>query len=183
MTSLQKIAMGLVITLVDAIIAGYDAVPDVIGWAMVILGLVELRDRMTVSTLIPLAVVAGIVSLAGVRPDLIEDLPESTGWLLSLPQLTVSFLLCTEVASLVAESLARRLRVLRWFFVVAAVGPVLVYGGGLDVALVPLALLAVAANVYLVYLLFRASTEFHGPRIRLAREGHDEGPDGSEQRP
>ena len=61
--------------------------------------------------------------------------------------------------------------------IITAVGPVLLYGGGLDVTLVPLALLSVAANVYLVYLLFRASTEFHGPRIRLAREGQEEGPD------
>ncbi len=59
---------------------------------------------------------------------------------------------------------------LRWAFAVAAVGPVFLYGGGLDVTLVPLALLSVAANVYLVWLLFRASTEFHGPRVRLARD-------------
>lgn len=183
MTSLQKIAMGLVITLVDAMFAGYDAVPDVFGWAMVVVGLLELRGRMTVSTLIPLSVVAGVVSLVGFMPDLLEDLPESTGWLLSLPQIAVSFLLCTEVARLVGESLSRRLLVLRWLFAVAAVGPVLLYGGGLDVTLVPLALLSVAANVYLVYLLFRASTEFHGPRIRLAREGQDEGPEETGTRP
>ena len=178
MTSLQKIAMGLVITLVDPIIAGYDAVPDVIGWVMVVMGLLELRERVGVSTLVTLSVVAGVVSLFGLRPGLLADLPESTGWLLSLPQIAVSFLLCTEVAAIVGESLARRLRVLRWVFAVAAFGPVLLYGGGLDVTLVPLALLSVAANVYLVYLLFRASTEFHGPRIRLARGGQDEGPDG-----
>jgi len=183
MTSLQKIAMGLVITLVDAIIAGYDAVPDVIGWAMVVLGLRELRDRMTVTTLVPLSVVAGTLTNNGFRPDLIEDLPESTGWLLSLPQIAVSFLLCTEVARLVGESLSRRLLVLRWLFAVAAVGPVLLYGGGLDVTLVPLALLSVAANVSLVYLLFRGSTEFHGPRIRLARKGQDERPEEPGPRP
>jgi len=73
--------------------------------------------------------------------------------------------------------------VLRWFFAVAAFGPVLLYGGGLDVTLVPLALLSVAANVYLVYLLFRGSTEVHGPRIRLAREGQDEGPEEPGPRP
>jgi hypothetical protein len=177
MTSLQKIAMGLVITLVDAMFAGYDAVPDIVGWVMVVMGLIELRDRVNVSTLIPVSVVAGLVSLIGFWPDLVEELPESSGWLLSIPQLVVSFLLCVEVSALVNESLARRLRMLRWVFVVAAVGPVLLYGGGLDVTLVPLALLSVAANVYLVYLLFRASTDYHGPRVRLAREGHDDGPE------
>lgn len=168
--------MGLVITLVDAIIAGYDAVPDVLGWVLVVMGLHELRDRMDVSTLIPLSVIAGLVSLVGFLPELLEELPESSGWLMSLPQIVVSFLLCIEVASLVGESLARKLRGLRWFFVIAAFGPVLLFGGGLQVLLIPLALLSVAANVYLVYLLFRASTEFHGPRVRLAREGRPDDP-------
>jgi hypothetical protein len=171
MPALQKIAMGLVIVIVDAFFAGYDAVPDVLGWVLVVMGLLELRDRISVSTLVPLAIVSGVVSLTGFWPDLLEDLPESTGWLVSLPQIAVSFLLCGEVSRLVGEHLAKRFGVLRWVFVVAALGPVLLYGGGLDVALVPLAVLSVAANVYLVYLLFRASTEVHGPRVRLRREG------------
>jgi hypothetical protein len=178
MTPLQKIAMGLVITLVDAIIAGYDAVPDVLGWVLVVMGLLELRDRLTVSTLLPLAVIAGLVSLASIRPDLLEDLPESTGWLLSLAQIAFSFVLCAEVATLVDEPLARRFRVLRWVFLVVGAGPVLLYGGGVDVLLVPLAVLAVAAGVYLVYLLFRASTAVHGPRVRLHRPSEHDGPDG-----
>jgi len=177
MTSLQKIAMGLVLTLVDAVIGGYDAVPDVLGWALVVAGLVELRDRINVSTLIPLALVAGLVSLVGLRPSLTEDLPESAGWLLSLPQVLFSYLLCTEVAVLVQDPLARRFRGLRWAFVVVGVGPVLLYGGGVDVLLVPLALLAVAAGIYLVWLLFRASTEVHGPRVHLRKpEPGDEPP-------
>ncbi|HSJ19347.1 MAG TPA: hypothetical protein VK964_02125 [Nocardioidaceae bacterium] len=178
MTPLQKIAMGLVITLVDAIIAGYDAVPDVLGWVLVVMGLIELRDRMTVSTLLPLAVIAGIVSLASIRPSLLEDLPESTGWLLSLAQIAFSFVLCAEVAPLVSEPLARRFRVLRWVFLVVGAGPVLLYGGGVDILLVPLAVLSVATGVYLVYLLFRASTGVHGPRVRPQRPSGHEGPDG-----
>ncbi len=182
MTSLQKIAMGLVLTLVDAIVAGYDAVPDVIGWVMVVLGLLELRARMTVSTLVPLAVVAGVVSLGTVRPSLLDGLPPSTGWLLSLPQIVFSLLLCGEVASLVGSTVARRFRWLRWAFGVAAVGPVLLYGGGVDALLGPLALLTVAANLYLVYLLFRASLEVHGPRTRRTRDVSDvsDGPNGDD---
>lgn len=176
MTSLQKIAMGLVLTLVDAVIGGYDAVPDVLGWALVVAGLVELRDRINASTLIPLAVVAGLVSLVGLRPGLVEDLPESAGWLLSLPQVVFSYLLCTEVAALVQDPLARRFRGLRWAFVVVGVGPVLLYGGGVDVLLVPLALLAVVAGIYLVWLLFRASTEVHGPRVHLRKPEPGDGP-------
>jgi len=162
MTALQQVAMGLVIALVDAIIGGYDAVPDVLGWLLVCLGLHGLRGRVSVSTLLPLAVLAGLVSLATLRPSLLEGLPESTGWLLSLPQIAFSFLLCTELAPVVGAPLTVRLRGLRWAFVVLAVGPVLLYGGGVDVALVPLAVLSVAANVYLVYLLFRSPGELPG---------------------
>ena len=63
-----------------------------------------------------------------------------------------------------------------WAFVVVGVGPVLLYGGGVDVLLVPLALTAVAAGVYLVWLLFRASTEVHGPRVHLRKPESGDGP-------
>jgi hypothetical protein len=162
MTALQKVAMGLVIALVDAIIGGYDAVPDILGWVLVCLGLLDLRGRLPLSTLLPLAVLAGLVSLATLRPALLDGLPESTGWLLSLPQIAFSFLLCTELAPVGGPPLTARLRALRWAFVVLAAGPVLLYGGGLEVLLVPLAVLSVAANVYLVYLLFRAPAELPG---------------------
>jgi hypothetical protein len=183
MTPLPTIAMGLVITLVDAIIAGYDAVPDVLGWVLVVVGLLGLRGRMTVSTLIPLAVLAGLVSLATIRPGLLADLPESTGWLLSLPQLAFSFVLCGEVAGLLEPPLATRFRGLRWVLVVVAAGPVLLYGGGLDALEVPLAVLAVAAGVYLVYLLFRASPEVHGPRGRPRADGEQDGAGTGDGRP
>lgn len=168
MTPLQTVAMGLVLTLVDAVIAGYDAVPDVLGWVLVVAGLHRLRDRIGVATLVGLAVVAGLVSLAGLRPELLRGVPESTGWLLSLPQLVFSVLLATALAPVLASTghadLARRMLRLRWAFAAAAVGPVLLYGGGVDLLLVPLAVLTVAANVYLVYLLFRASRALAGRR-------------------
>jgi hypothetical protein len=159
MAALQKVAMGLVIVLVDPIIGGYDALPDVLGWALALGGLTGLRGRITTSALIPLAVLAGLVSVPGIRPSVFEGLPESTGWALSLPQIVFSYLLCSALAQHVAAPLDGRLRVLRWVFVVVGLGPVLVYGGGVDALLAPLALLAVGAGLYLVYLLFRASLE------------------------
>jgi hypothetical protein len=45
-TPLQKVAMGLVIVLVDAFFGGYDAVPDPVGWAMVLAGVLPLRARL-----------------------------------------------------------------------------------------------------------------------------------------
>lgn len=159
MTPLQRIAMGLVLTIVDPIVAGYDAVPDVLGWALVLWGLRALADRAAVGMPTLLAVLAGAASVVLLRPDWLWEAPESTGWLLSLPQLAFSIVMCTTAADLVAEPLARRLRRLRWAFAAAGVGPVLLYGGGLDVLLVPLAVLTVLANVALVYLLFRAARE------------------------
>lgn len=169
MTPLQKVAMGLVLTIADADLGGYDAVPDVLGWVLVVLGLRGLRGVMTVATLLPLAVLAGLVSLVLLRFEWVAALPESSGWMLSLAQLAFSVVLCAEVARVVGPSAARRFRFLRWVFVAAAAGGVLLYGGGVDALLIPLAVLTVAANVYLVYLLFRASTEVHGPATARGR--------------
>lgn len=161
--------MGLVLTIVDPPIAGFDAVPDLLGWLLVLSGLGRLRERMPVATPVTLAVLAGAVSPALLRFGWLEDAPESTGWLLSLPQFAFSFALCSAVGALVGPQLRRRFEALRWGFVAAAAGPVLLYGGGIDLLLVPLAVLAVFVNVYLVYLLFRASTEVHGPGASARR--------------
>ncbi len=52
----------------------------------------------------------------------------------------------------------RWFRFLRWVFAVLVVAPALIYGGGLDVLLVPVAVTTVGANVILVYQLFRIAT-------------------------
>lgn len=151
--------MGLVIVLVDAFFAGYDAVPDPLGWALVIAGVLPLRDEVSGgSGLLPLAGVCLVVSLATYPPQVSGALDESGGWALSLPQLGFSFLLCAALAP-VAGRLAGRLRALRWVFAALAVGPVLVFGGGAVELRAPLAFVVVGANVYFVYLLFRASRE------------------------
>ena len=183
MTPLQKIAMGLVITLVDSEVRGFDGVPDVLGWVLVVLGVRGLRGRVGLGTLLPLSLVATGVSLALVHRSFTEGLPESTGWLLSLPQIAFSFVLCREVAVLVTQAppvgraavrragdqIAGRYRVLSWVFVATAAGPVLLYGGGVDAVLTPLAVLSVFSNVYLVYLLFRTSSLLHPRPPRTGR--------------
>ncbi len=151
--------MGLVIVLVDAFFGGYDAVPDPVGWAMVIAGLIPLRPRIeSGSGLIMLAGLCLVVSVATYPPAVSGLLDESGGWALSLPQIGFSFMLCTGLAPL-AERLAGRLLTLRWAFVALAAGPVLVFGGGVEALRSPIALLIVGANVYLVYLLFAASRQ------------------------
>jgi hypothetical protein len=157
-TSLQKIAMGLVIVLVDAFFAGYDAVPDPLGWAMVMAGVATMRPWPAArSGLLLLAGLSLVVSLAVYPPDVLHRLDASGGWALSLPQLAFSFVLCGAAAA-AAPQLSGRLLLLRWVFAVGAVGPVLVFGGGLDALASPLAVLLVAATIYLIFLLFRASS-------------------------
>lgn len=167
--------MGFVLVLVDAAFGGYDAVPDPIGWAMVIAGLVPLRRVVDAgSGLIGLAALSLLVSAATYPPAVAGSLDESGGWALSLPALAFSFGLCTTLAT-AAGHLAGRFRVLRWAFAVSAIGPVLVFGGGVEVLRDPLAFVVVAANIYLIYLLFRASSAVH--------QAVDERPGGQEPGP
>lgn len=160
MTPLQKVAMGLVIVVLDADLGGVDAVPDVLGWVLVLLGVLDLRAVLAgFGTLVALVALSAAVSSAQMWPGLLDAVPESTGWLLSLPQLVFCILLCGGVAGLAAADadISRRFSWLRWVFVVLVFAPAVVYGGGADVLLVPVAVVTVVANVYLIYLLFRIS--------------------------
>ena len=153
--------MGLVLVLVDAFFVGYDAVPDVLGWVLVCVGVHALRHRLAGSdTLLGVAALAGVISAVLFWPSVDEAISESGGWILSVPQLVFCVILCGSVADLADAdnpSRAARFRTLRWVFVALAVAPVLLYGGGLTVLRTPIAVVAVVANVYLVYLLFMVS--------------------------
>ncbi len=157
--------MGLVLVFVDAFFGGYDAVPDPVGWAMVIAGLVSLRPRIeSGSGLLMLAGLCLVVSAATYPPAVSGLLDESGGWALSLPQIGFSVMLCTSLAP-VADRLSSRFLALRWVFVALAAGPVLVFGGAVEALRSPIALLIVGANVYLVYLLFLASRQVSEPTV------------------
>ena len=159
MTGLHKIAMGLVIVVVDAYFGELDAVPDVLGWILVLFGLVDLRGRVTsLGTLVGLATAAAAVSVVLLWPDLLASASESTLWALSLPQIAFSILLCASAAELCVPQeagSARQFGWLRWVFIVLAFAPAVLYGAGVDVLEVPIAVTTVAANVALIYLLFR----------------------------
>lgn len=167
MTPLQGIAMGLVIVLVDPDYSGYDGLPDAVGWLLVIWGVVRLRPMLgQVAGLVALAVLCLVVSTVTYPPEVTSRLDASAGWALSLPQLAFSVALATALAPR-AGRLEGRLKVTRGAFVVLAVAPAVVIGGGLDALRTPLAVAAVAANVYFVYLLFVAS----GQLAREAKPG------------
>ena len=173
MTPLQKVAIGLVIVFLSARFAGYDALADPVGWGFVVAGLLPLRQRIPLGgSALTLAVVAGLVSLPLVLPAVADRLRPSGQWGASLPQTVFCIVLCTSLAALAdraGDREARRFGLLRWVFVVVAVGPVLVYGGGVDALTAPVAVLAVLANVVLVYLLFAVSRRGYGSDAGRAR--------------
>jgi hypothetical protein len=164
-TPLQKVAMGLVIVFLSARFEGYDALADPLGWALVVAGLLPLRSRIPLgATAQTLAGIAGLVAVPLFLPHLYARLEPSGQWAVSLPQTVFCIVACTSLATLTqqaGEREALRFGLLRWVFVAVALGPVLVYGGGADVLTTPVAVLAVLANLVLVYLLFKVSGRPH----------------------
>jgi hypothetical protein len=168
-TPLQKVAMGLLVVFLRASFGGYDALPDPVGWGLALAGLWQLRGQLPNGpTVVALAAISSAVSIPLVLPALEDRLTAPGQWALSLPQTAFCVVLCSALAasepaseheafSGVADAVRGRFAALRWVFVAIGAAPVLVYGGGLDALAGPVALLAVLANVYLVYLLLRVS--------------------------
>ena len=146
MSPLQKIAMGMVIVIGSALFpaqsiaswAQYDALPDPIGWLLVVLGMVALaRADDTFVTSRWLAIVAGAVSVPMWVPQLHHHLDASGEWFASLPQIAFCLVLSREIGLLGARQkppdgyVAKRFGLLVWGFAVIGVLPVLTLGGGL----------------------------------------------------
>ena len=161
MSPLQKVAMGLVIVFLSARFGGWDALPDPVGWALVVAGVWPLRDRLPQGgSLLALAVLAGVVSVPLVLPAVQQRLSASGQWGLSVPQTVFCLLLCVSLATLSERAGAResgRFALLRTAYLVLLAGPVLVYGGGVDALATPVAVLSVVANVALVWYVFAVS--------------------------
>ena len=173
--------MGLVIVFVQARFGGYDALADPLGWALVLAGLLPLRGRLPRWDVVtPLGLLAGLMSLPLFLPAVEDRLDPSGQWAVGLPQGAFCVVLCFALSSWAEraggaptpvrgddgtgpdqtkadERAARRLRLLGRAYVAVLAGPVLVYGGGLTVLATPVALLAVLANVALVWLVFAIS--------------------------
>jgi hypothetical protein len=160
-TPLQKVAMGLVIVFLSARFAGYDALPDPVGWGLAIAGLVPLRGRVPQGpTLLTVAVIAAVASVPLVVPDVEERLTPSGQWAVGIPQTVFCLLLCISLGTLAeraGEPEATRFGILRTAYVVVLVLPVVVYGGDVEVLETPMAVLSVLSNVALVYYTFKVS--------------------------
>jgi hypothetical protein len=177
MSPLQKIAMGLVIVLVPANFPHdphpawqfYDALPDPIGWLLVLLGVRALRDHLDVDVVRWLGWVALVVSVPLwfpqvnhlLVPEYNHSIEVSFQWFLSLPQ-TVFGLALARTIGRRAETerprdrfVAGRFGVLTWALAAVIVLPVVAYGGGVD-GLESAALIGIGlVNVVFVYYLFR----------------------------
>lgn len=173
MSPLQQVAMGLVIVALTAQAGDYDLLPDPLGWALAVGGIVRLRDRLpSAGALLGLAVLAAVVAL---RPylgllggELDVDLDPSLAWALSLPQVLFCLLLARGLAALArdpGEGIAPDEYRARWFsaltlaFGVVALAPAVVVGGGLEDAYGIVAFVAVLCLLTLVYQLFRVHAQ------------------------
>lgn len=153
--------MGLVIVSLRASFNGYDALADPVGWGLVLGGLVELRgDLPSADVLLWLAAIAALVSVAVYLPAVQARLSEDGQWGVSVPQTAFCLVLAGSLSRLLERAGAKeahRFGLLRTAYAVLLVGPVLVYGGGVDALAVPLAVVAVLTNITLVYSTFAVS--------------------------
>ena len=73
--------MGLVIVVVSARFGGYDALPDPVGWALVVAGLLPLRHGLPLGGwTLALAVVAGLVAVPLWLPAVADRVSPSGQW-------------------------------------------------------------------------------------------------------
>jgi hypothetical protein len=177
MSPLQKIAMGLVIVLVPANFPHdphpawqfYDALPDPIGWLLVLLGVRALRDHLDVDVVRWLGWVALVVSVPLwfpqvnhlLVPEYNHSIEVSFQWFLFLPQTVFSLALARTIGRAAELQqprdtfVAGRFGVLTWAFAAVIVLPVVAYGGGVDGLESPALIGIGLVNVVFVYYLFR----------------------------
>jgi hypothetical protein len=158
--------MGLVIVALTARFHGYDALPDPLGWLLVVSGTAALtRDADPPSsqrgTLLTLAWLAAAVSVALWFPavtDGLYDADESLGWAANLPQVAYTAVLCHALLERADAAddhrAARRLSLMRTVVIVVGLLPVLVFGAGLESLELTSYLLASLAMLALIWLLF-----------------------------
>jgi hypothetical protein len=178
-TPLQKIAMGLVVVLVPAnfprdphpVWRFYDALPDPVGWVLVLVGLSALArasdlDLDVARWLGALALLASVplwfpqVSHLLV-PEYNPRIAVSFQWFVALPQTLFSLFLVRTIGRAAIDEqprdtyVAGRFGVLTWGLAAMLVLPVVAYGGGVESLEDPTLLLIGIVNIAVVYYLFR----------------------------
>ena len=152
---MQTIAMGLLVVILDVPPTGWDWVADPLGWVLVLLGLSAVRDEVPNHRGLSItAWVCLVVSVIIYPPGSVATLDDSLGWVFSVPTVAWCFLVCDALHDVADGGRRTTLLWLRNLFAAVAVLPLLVYLAGLDWLTVPTAVLAVGANVALLWLLW-----------------------------
>jgi hypothetical protein len=177
MSPLQRIAMGLVIVLVPANFPHdphpawqfYDALPDPIGWLLVIAGMRALSAHFYVELARWIAGTAFAVSVPLwfplvnnlLVPENNDSIEVSFQWFLALPQTVFGLALARTIGRRAEleeprdRFVAGRYGVLTWAFAALVVLPVVAYGGGVDGLVNPTLIGIGLVNAAFVYYLFR----------------------------
>ncbi|RLV48117.1 hypothetical protein D9V37_18740 [Nocardioides mangrovicus] len=170
MSPLQRIALGWVVVFGVALFPAhphpawrhYDALPDPLGWALVLTGLVPLaRQLPELASARGWAVLAGVVSVPLWLPQLSHHVTGAGAWAALLPQNLACLVLCRAIGRLGAEQqprddyVAKRFGLLGWGFTALAVLPVLTVGGRLQPLELPAQALMYLVVLVGVYSLFR----------------------------
>jgi hypothetical protein len=200
MSPLQRIAMGLVIVFFPAnfprdpepVWEFYDALPDPVGWLLVLSGVRALRGHLDADLLTWLGWVSFAVSVPLwfpqvnhlLVPEHNDSIDVSFQWFLSLPQTVFSLVLAHTIGRAAERRTPRdrfvagRYGVLTWAFGVLVVLPAIAYGGGVDALVDPTLLGIGLVNLVFIYYLFRVHRRewLGGPGpllVRPARRGDD----------
>ena len=159
MKPLQSVAMGLLVVALTARLHGYDALPDPVGWVLVLLGLRRLGLSRALSALAVAALVVSVVVWWPPAQDVLDALHPSLWWAATLPQLATCALLCRELAARATGAgdsrAAAWLRTATVLVVLSAVAPVLAFSAAVaDDALAAVYAAAAGVVLLLIVLLF-----------------------------
>lgn len=175
--------MGLVIVFIPASFEisgdGYDALPDPLGWLLVLAGMTDLRKHLDVDVAYWLTWIALLVSIPLWLPqitDLLPSIPEdlktqadldesvraaSIAWFLALPQSVMALLLARRIgAQGIAQQprdrfVAGRFGVLAWGLIATIVLPPVAFGADVKNLITPTLVGIGVINLALIYYLFR----------------------------
>ncbi|NPC98746.1 hypothetical protein [Nocardioides sp. zg-DK7169] len=108
MKPLQATGCGLLLILLNVTLGGFDLLPDLIGWALVLLGVVAMRARLPTATpVLAAAATAGVVSVPLWLPGVAEsvaDADPALAWALSLPQVVFAVLFFRALEQLAQDA-------------------------------------------------------------------------------
>jgi len=159
--------MGLVIVVLVARFGGYDALPDPLGWLLVLWGVRRLPDPTLLVTLAGAALVVACAVWFPATQGVLDRSDPSLRWAVNLPQVFFCVMLCHRLAALASgvgdvkgAAWQRTTMVLN---AVLAIAPVVAFASGSDYLLPTIYAAAAGVVVLLIVLLFAHSSRSWAP--------------------